>query len=134
VVDLAIPGLVCLVGRRDLYVPLFHPCGGRFRKRYMEYKLPDPKRPWRKHPDFAYGWEDFGLPLLVVEVFGFGKYHTIPEALYLKREYARVGVLCLVFSDGICRRDPSVVGRRIRNAIRAVVNGFSVVQYAHPLK
>lgn len=105
---------------------LFHPAGRMDKRRrlpYLEWEEPDPERPWRKHPDFAYGWQGpdkGGTPLLVVEVFGFGKYHNVAEAHYLKREYARVGVLCLIFSSRICRRDPDAVRRRIINAIAHV--------------
>lgn len=122
VVDLQIDGLECLVGRRDRYVLLRHPTGPKTR-RYKRWVQPDLNRPWRKHPDFAYGWrgpDKGGQPLLVVEVFGFGKYHSVQEAHYLKAEYERAGVVCLVFSHTICRRNPEAVGRRIRNAIRWV--------------
>ena len=117
VINLSIPGLVCLVGNRDKYVLLRRPVGPQS-KRWCRWETPDVNRVWRKHPDFAFGWSS-DKPRLVVEVFGFGKYHTVKEAYYLKKEYARAGVLCLIFSCWICKRDPAAVKRRITNAIRS---------------
>jgi len=122
VVELGIPGLECCVGT-SRYVLLRHPDERRYRDvRKMHWATPGEK-PWRKHPDFAYGWrgpEKGGQPLLVVEVFGFGKYHTAAEARYVKSEYARAGVLCLVFSARFVRAQPEAVRRRICNAIASL--------------
>ena len=125
VLNLEVPGLVCLVGS-NRYVLLRHPDERRYRDvRKMRWLVPGPK-PWRKHPDFAYGWrgpDKGGQPLLVVEVFGFGKYHSVAEARYVKAEYARAGVLCLVFSARFVRQHPEKAHKRILNAIASLSTG-----------
>jgi len=105
--DFAIPGLEMTLSDPEARVLLRHPDG----------------RKWRKNPDFAFEWRGArsdGSPRLVVEVMGFGKWHSKDEVQHLVDEYAVKGTVCLVVDARDLQKHPAEVRTRIEAAIAAL--------------
>jgi len=86
----------------------------------VRLRRPNGKR-WHKNPDFSYCWRgpvENGKPLLVVEVIGYGPWHTKEEVDHMANEYARRGIRCIVLEDYALRKNPDRYEKLIRREIQ----------------